>query len=113
MNEAAVRGVADDDVPELLGGFEAALDVELVIDEAVAVLGADRPGGGLDVLRLDRGGDVGSGNAEAGHPQRIKPDAHRILLRRHDVAGRDAVDAADRVFDVGLHIVVELHHAHR
>ena len=51
-------------------------DVEFEVDVPVGVFGADGTGGGLNVLGFHGGGDVGGGDAEAGHPQRIQPDAH-------------------------------------
>ena len=52
MHDAAVRIMAQDDVPEFLGGLQAALDVQLERHEAVALFRADCSGRGLDVLRF-------------------------------------------------------------
>ena len=111
-NDAAVGVVSDDDVAELFGSGQPPLDVEFVVDVPVGVFGTDGTGGGLKVLRFHGGGDVGGGDAEAGHPQRVQPDAHRVLLRGHHFGGGDTVDPADRILDVGVDVVVELHQVH-
>ena len=112
-HDAAVRIMAQDDVPELLGGHEAALHVQLVRHVAVALLRADAARGGLDVLRLHRVGNVRGGNAESGHAERVQPDAHGVFLQRHHFGGRHAVQTRDGVLHVHVDVVVQLHHVQR
>ena len=108
---AGLRVRADDDVLELLLRLEAALHVQLEGEVLVRVLAADRAGGGLHVLALDRVLDLGDGDVEAGEPHGVEPNAHRIGAAAGGNEG-DAVHARKVVRHLLLDEVRELHEVH-
>ena len=59
----------------------------------------EHAGGDLDVLRLQRIGHVGCGQAERLQAVRIEPDAHRIIAAAEHGDRADAVDAGERIGD--------------
>ena len=113
MHDAAVRIMAQDDVPEFLGGLQAALDVQLKRHEAVALLCADGSGRGLNVLRFHRLRNVGRGYLQSGHLDRVQPNPHGVLFQRHHLSRGNAFHAHDRVLHILFHVVVQLHLAQR
>ena len=78
---------------------------------AVRVLRSDRTRRGLHVLGEDRGLELVDGNAESRELDGVEPHAHRVgaSARLHL---RDAVETRDRVGDLLLHEVRELHQVH-
>ena len=57
----------------------------------------EHAGSDLDVLPLQRAGDVGGGQPERLQPVGIEPDAHRIVAAAEHGDRADAVDAGERV----------------
>ena len=98
----------DDDVLELLRSFQTAEGVDFQLNVFVAVFRADRSGGRLDVLILNRGGNVRRLDVERGHAERIEPDAHAVGTLAEDLARRYAVDTREFIADVDFDVVAEL-----
>ena len=59
----------------------------------------EHAGGDLDVLPLQRIGDVGCGQAERLQAVRVEPDPHRIIAAAEHGDRADAVDAGERIGD--------------
>ena len=96
-------------VAELLGSLKARLDGDGGV-ELLRLRGrqaADLARRNLRVLRLHGRGHVGHGQLVAVELHRIDPDPHRIL-RAEQLEAADAVDAADRLLDLGHHHVGEV-----
>ena len=60
----------------------------------------EHAGGDLHVLALQRGDDVGRGQAERLQPVGIEPDPHRVVARAEHGDRADAVDAGQHVLDL-------------
>ena len=110
--DVAVLSGADNNLAELLHGLKPPGDVHLVLDEIVFPFRTDGPGGGLHVLRLDGVGDVIRSDVQGGHAQGVQPDAHAVILFRHQVDGGDARHAGDFILHPGLDEVVQLQGTH-
>ena len=94
--KAPLLGSSHDDLAELFRSCHAATcrDVELEIDIGCERCSTDATNGCLHVLGLDRIGHVLNGNAEAGEPLQIEPNAHGIFLRPEQAGLSNARHAA-------------------
>ena len=102
LQERAVRVGAQHDVAELLGRDEAPfrLEVELELLVGRHGRGAEAADGGLVVLRLDRVGDVGGRDVQAGEALDVEPDPHGVVQLAEQHGLPDAGRAGDFVEDV-------------
>ncbi len=105
----AAGGRANDDLAELFRSLQTRLRGDgrverLALDRGKA---ADLTGGNLCVLRGDCRGDVGDGDAEVRHLERIDPDPHRILRAEH-LRVADALDPAERILELGGDQIAEI-----
>src|SRR5690606_19762655 len=106
LQHRAVAVRAQHDVAELIRRLQAALSRDGRVDllSGYGRRGTERTHGDLLVLRLHRAHDIGRGEPVDLQLVRVEPDAHRVLRTEYlDVA--DALDAADRVHDVGGHVI--------
>jgi len=108
----AILARADDNLAEFLHGLQSSGDVHLVLDEVVFPFRADGAGRGLNVLRLDGIGNVIRRDIQGGHAQGVQPDAHAVILFRHQVDGRDSRYAGNLILHPGLDEVVQLQGTH-
>ena len=76
--DISVRSDFHHDILKLLRSLETSERVDFQLDILVAALRADRTGGGLNVLVLNRRGNVLRFDIERGHAERIQPDAHTV-----------------------------------
>ena len=108
----AILARADDNLAEFLHGLQSSGDVYLILDEVVFPFRADGAGRGLNVLRLDGVGNVIRRDIQGGHAQGVQPDAHAVILFRHQVDGRDSRYAGNLILHPGLDEVVQLQGTH-
>ncbi len=102
-----VRRLLDDDIGELLGIGEPAERLHRDLERARLL---DRrlvedARGDLDVLRLQRLGDVVRRHAERLQAGGIEPDPHRIVAAAEHDDRADAIDARQRVLDLQRGVV--------
>ena len=103
----------DDELAESLGAVERGQSV----DADLGVVAFDLACGRGEVVGGERGAHVVRGDAERGHPRRVKPDPHRERLSAEDLRVGDAVhrlqprlnDACEVVGDLrgGHHVRIE------
>ena len=107
-HERAVRVGPDHDVGELLGLGQPALGLDVELELGVAArLGADAADGRLDVLALQRLGDVVRRQAECRHPVGADPDPHAVVERAEQIRVTDTRDPLDAVQHVDRGVVAE------
>ncbi len=107
MRTTAVGGLLDHDIGELGRVGQAAerahrdLEGELVGHRRRI----EHARGDLDVLALQRVGDVERGQVQRLQPVGIEPDLHRIVAGAEDGDGADAVDAGQQILDLDVGVV--------
>ena len=107
-DERAVRVGADHDVGELLGLGQPALGLDVELELGVAArLGADAADRRLDVLALQRVGDVVRRQAECRQPVGADPDPHAVVERAEQIGVADAGHPLDAVQHVDRGVVAE------
>ena len=92
--------------------FQTSLDIDLILDELVAVFRTDRSGGCLNILSRNRIGNIRRGNSQRGHAQGVQPDSHGIFFGSHQLRTGDAVDTSDGIHHRCLDISVERESVH-
>ncbi len=105
IEHIAVGIGAHNDVFEFLGGFVASAILHRVLERLLA-LGAERTGGGLDVLVAQGGCDIGRGQSVLCHDFGLDPYTHGVVAAEaHHVA--HALYTLKNRDDVDFHVVVE------
>jgi hypothetical protein len=106
-HEVAVGAALDDQRGEILGARQAGARAQ----GELALRGLEAPGGQLDVLTPQRGGDVLGRDAARRHGLAVEPDAHRVAARAADLHARHALDHGEAVDEHALGDVGQLERA--
>ena len=85
--------------------FSGRQDRELLLLAARHRRLADLTGGDLEILRLNRRGDIAGADAECGHLHRIEPDPHRILSLTEDVGVTHARYPRNQLLEMHIGVI--------
>ena len=111
-HDRAVRVALDDDLSELLGALQAALDVDRQLNLNAFVIGraADLAGGDLDVLAAHRVQHLVGGQILLGDLVRVEPQAHGVVARAEQAHLADPAHPGQLVLDVQGRVVAQVEH---